>query len=212
MVVDFVVGRVLSGEEHGADLAAADRMDGPTAYYLLHRHYFGHGEAPTGASILYATACGLSDRELDTTWDLLARSGSKTKASDEEELTSREDDSADGGDSDLGSGGKVKLKTWNQRKRKGLGYDAPGGQTVPLIDRIHRLLHLWKAGDAHAVDGFLDEHALRRHELFHRVVQSLIELSRHDGAGDLRLLESLSNHVRARGVRPDRPTLFPAKG
>ncbi|OGS00025.1 MAG: hypothetical protein A3G41_08075, partial [Elusimicrobia bacterium RIFCSPLOWO2_12_FULL_59_9] len=45
MVVDFVVGRVLAGEKDGnADLAATDRLDEPTAYYLLHRHDFGMDE------------------------------------------------------------------------------------------------------------------------------------------------------------------------
>ena len=33
-----VVGQVLAGDGSGTDLAAADRMDAPTAYYLLHRH------------------------------------------------------------------------------------------------------------------------------------------------------------------------------
>ncbi len=72
MVVDFVVGRVLSGEkDSGADTAAADRLDEPTAYYLLHRHDFGMDEAPAGACILYAVSCGLSDRELSATWDII---------------------------------------------------------------------------------------------------------------------------------------------
>jgi hypothetical protein len=75
MVVDFVVGQVLTGDREGADLAAADRMDAPTAYYLLHRHDFGLEEAPSGACILYATACGLSDDELESTWDILVRTG-----------------------------------------------------------------------------------------------------------------------------------------
>jgi len=66
---------VLTGEKEGSDLAAADRMDAPTAYYLLHRHDFGLDEAPSGACILYATACGLSDRELETAWDLVSHRG-----------------------------------------------------------------------------------------------------------------------------------------
>ena len=45
-----------------------------------------------------------------------------------------------------------------------MGYEAPGGQPVPLIDRIHRLMHLWRAGDVLKVDEYLDEHGLRRHD------------------------------------------------
>ena len=48
---------------------------------------------------------------------------------------------------------------------------------MPLIDRIHRLMHLWKAADMLKVDEYLDEHGLRRQELFRRLLQSLIELS-----------------------------------
>jgi hypothetical protein len=85
-----------------------------------------------------------------------------------------------------------------------MGYEAPGGQPVPLIDRVHRLMHLWRAGDVLKVDEYLDEHALRRQELFKRLLQSLIELSRKDGESqELQILESLSNHVQAKGATPE---------
>ena len=74
MVVDFVVGRVLSGDEAEATVAM-DRLDEPTAYYLLHRHDFGLDDAPAGACILYAIACGLSDDALIRDWDLLVKTG-----------------------------------------------------------------------------------------------------------------------------------------
>ena len=201
MVVDFVVGRVLTGD--GADLAAADRLDAPTAYYLLHRHDFGLEEAPSGACILYATACGLSDSELESTWDILVKTGG-TGATEEayldEEDTGTEASATE--DEEASSGSKVKLKTWAQRKHKSMGYEAPGGQPVPLIDRIHRLMHLWRAGDVVKVDEYLDEYGLRRQELFRRVLQSLIELS-PAGSEERTLLESLSNHVQAKGAKPE---------
>ena len=206
MVVDYIVGQVLSGER-GADLSAADRLDEVTAYYLLHRHDFGMDDAPVGACILYAMACGLSDADLDKTWDVLASTG---KAADDAETqrkrirgtripnpTSREGDTS--------GGSKVKLKPWNQRRGKSLGYEAPQGKAVPLIDRIHRVMHLWKEGDLHKVDEYLDQHALRRHELFKRVVQSLVELSTNS---ERSLLESISNHIGARGAAVEHgPTL-----
>jgi adenine-specific DNA methylase len=199
MVVDFVVGRVLTGAEEGADLAAADRMDAPTAYYLLHRHDFGMDEAPSGACILYATACGLSDRELEVNWDILTHTGGTTPSDEDDEETDPEAEE-DGGGSDTGN--KVKLKAWTQRKSNSLGYEAPSGRPIPLIDRIHCLMHLWKAGDVHKVDEYLDDNGLRRHELFKRLLQSLIELSQ-SGGNERSLLESLSNHIGAKGAVRD---------
>ena len=199
MVVDFVVGQMLTGDHSEVDPAAADRMDAPTAYYLLHRHDFGLEEAPSGACILYATACGLSDSELESTWDVLVRTGSSSHTQDDD--TENADAEADP-DAGLDSGSTVRLKSWLRRKRKNMGYEAPGGQPVPLIDRVHRLMHLWRAGEVVKVDEYLDEHGLRRQELFKRLVQSLLELS-SAGSDERTLLESLSNHVQTKGARPE---------
>ena len=206
MVVDFVVGRVLSGDQEGdADLAAADRLDEPTAYYLLHRHDFGMDDAPAGACILYAISCGISDRELASTWDLIGFTKGKGKDEEDEEADA---DAESDAETEEDSGSKVKLKTWAQRRGKSLGYDAPDGKPIPLIDRVHCLMHLWKAGDLSKVDGYLDGNGLRRHELFKRLLQSLIELSPH-GSEERSLMESLSNHVGARGaVKDEGPGLF----
>jgi hypothetical protein len=180
-------------------------MDAQTAYYLLHRHDFGLEEAPTGACILYATACGLSDRELEATWDILVRTGGSSGSQDKDEESEDVDPDAEADpDSATDSGGKVKLKTWAQRTYKSMGYEAPSGQPVPLIDRIHRLMHLWRAGDALKVDEYLDEHGLRRQELFRRLLQSLIELSSR-GSDERTLLESLSNHIGAKGAETISP-------
>ena len=205
MVVDFVVGQVLTGGDHGGELATADRMDAPTAYYLLHRHDFGLEEAPFGACILYATACGLSDRDLESVWDILVRTGGGAEAEDEDEESDDVDPDAESEpDEGSDSGSKVKLKTWVQRKQKAMGYEAPDGRPVPLIDRIHRLMHLWRAGDVLKLDEYLDDNALRRQELFKRLLQSLIELSRKGGEPqELQILESLSNHVQAKGAKPE---------
>jgi hypothetical protein len=202
MVVDFVVGRVLSGDGAESDMAAADRLDEVTAYYLLHRHDFRMDEAPIGACILYAVSCGLSDAELCNTWDILARVGGNQTAEDEDSEESEDDGEAEP-EADASGGSKVRLKTWAQRKAKSMGYEAAGGRAVPLIDRVHRLMHLWKEGDLAKVDEYLDDNALRRHELFKRLLQSLIELSAA-GSEERALLESLSNHLGAKGARDDR--------
>jgi len=201
MVVDFVVGRVLSGDGEAEDLAVAGRLDGPTAYYLLHRNDFGLDDAPAGTCILYAVSCGLSDKELVDTWDILARTGGAKPEEDDDD-----EDGADEGDADAaaaddeGAGSKLRLKTWGQRKARAMGYEAPGGRPIPLIDRVHRLMHLWKAQDLHKVDEYLDDNALRRNELFKRFLQSLIELSAR-ASEERSLLESLSSHVGAKGAR-----------
>jgi putative DNA methylase len=204
MVVDYVVGRVLSGDgASSAEEAATDRLDEPTAYYLLHRHDFGMDEAPAGACILYAISCGISDKELAGTWDLIAFTKGNlatedTEFSEDDDSVASVDSVADP-DAEEDSGSKVKLKTWAQRKGTTLGYEAPSGKPVPLIDRVHCLMHLWKAGDLHKVDDYLDGNGLRRQELFKRLLQSLIELSPH-GSEERSLLECLSNHIQARGA------------
>jgi putative DNA methylase len=201
MVVDYVVGQVLTGARE-KETVAADRLDEVTAYYLLHRYGFRMDEAPIGACILYATACGLTDTELERTWDILIRGGD-TSSGDEDVESYSDDDDPDSEPS--GSGSKVKLKAWDRRTHRSMGIEAPEGRAVPLIDRIHRVMHLWKSGDVQKVDEFLDEHGLRRNELFKRVVQSLIELSAN---GERSLLESISNHIGAKGAIADRGPLL----
>ena len=206
MVVDFVVGRVLSGDAGSEDQAAGDKLDEPTAYYLLHRNDFGLEDAPAGTCILYAVSCGLSDKELVDTWDILARTSGAEGGEDEVDEENEDGSDADAAEVDEGSGSKLKLKTWSQRKGRSMGYEAPGGRPIPLVDRVHRLMHLWKAQDVHKVDEYLDDNALRRNELFKRFLQSLIELSPR-GSEERSLLESLSSHVGAKGAKHEEPAL-----
>jgi adenine-specific DNA methylase len=203
IVVDFVVGRVLT---HDGEASAVSGLDDLTTYYLLHRHDFGLEDAPVGACILYAVSCGLSDTALVDRFDLLARTGGKSSVQEEDGET---DDEEEPEEEEAGSGSQVRLKLWSQRKRKGMGYDADG-RPAALIDQAHRLMHLWKAGEVTKVDEYIDDRGLRRYPLFHQLLQALIELA---GAGseERALLESISNHVQARGVdRPPEKTLFDA--
>ena len=188
MVVDFVVGRVLTG---GGDADAASGLDDVTTYYLLHRGDFGMDEAPAGACILYALSCNLSDRDLSDRFEVLSRPG--RTAPDEPE-----DDEAGEAVTDGGSGGgKVKLMPWTRRRAKWLGFEGPGGRPVPLVDRAHRLMHLWRAGEEARVNDYIDDNGLARHALFARLLQALIELA-PAGSEERALLESLSNHIAAR--------------
>jgi hypothetical protein len=76
--------------------------------------------------------------------------------------------------------------------------NAPGGRPAPLIDQVHRLMILWRAGDATTVDDYLEARGLRRNALFSQLLQALIELAAA-GSEERALLESISNHVAARG-------------
>ena len=197
MVVDFVVGRVLT-QDGDQDLprattrGAATGLDDVTTYYLLHRHDFGMEEAPVGGCILYALSCNLSDSALVNQHDLLAQAG-KGAASDEPEEDAPPEDAEE-----TSGGAKVKLKPYNRRQGRNLGLEAPGGRPVPLIDQVHKLMHLWRAGDQVKVDDYLDTRGLQRNALFNQILQALIELAAA-GSDERSILEALSNHVAARG-------------
>jgi len=189
MVVDFVVGRVLTQD---GEQEAATGLDDVTTYYLLHRHDFGMAEAPIGGCILYALSCNLSDSALVNQHDLLAQAG-KGGASDEPEEDDPPEDAAE-----TSGGAKVKLKPYNRRQGRNLGLEAPDGRPVPLIDQVHKLMHLWRAGDQVKVDDYLDTRGLQRNALFNQILQALIELA-DPGSDERSILEALSNHVAARG-------------
>ena len=191
MVVDFVVGRVLTadgGEE------AVSGLDDVTTYYLLHRNDFGMDDAPVGACILYALSCNLSDSALVKQYDLLAQSG-RGAPSDEDDGAAEGEDSDEAGG---GSGAKLKLKAWNRRTSRSLGIEGPGGRPAPLIDQVHRLMYLWRAGDQSKVDDYLDTRGLQRSALFNQILQALIELS-DAGSDERSILEAVSNHAASRG-------------
>ena len=192
MVVDFVVGRVLTrgGEE------AVIGLDDVTTYYLLHRNDFGMEDAPVGGCILYALSCNLSDSALANQHDLLIQSKNGAAADSLDEDATEDDEGDDDGEG--GSGGKVKLKPWHRRRGRSLGLEAPGGRPAPLIDQVHKLMHLWRAGDQARVNEYLDSRGLQRNALFHQLLQALIELA-PAGSDERAVLEAISNHAAAHG-------------
>ena len=204
MVVDFVVGRVLTndGEE------TVTGLDDVTNYYLLHRHAFGMGDSPVGGCILYALSCNLSDSALVSQHDLLVNSGGASIDDEPEDETNEEEDNDGGG----GGGAKVKLKAWDRRRGRNLGLEGPGGRPSPLIDQVHRLMRLWREGDQARVNDYLDSRGLQRNALFHQLLQALIELSDH-GSEERSTLEAVSNHSAAHGdVRVPRQGALPLGG
>jgi hypothetical protein len=207
LVVDFVVGRVLTSDQ--GDESDASGLDDVTTYYLLHRHDFGMEDAPAGACILYAVSCKLSDNDLASRHEILLRTGGLSAPEDDgEDIDDEEGEDADA-EPEEGTGSTVKLRPWHQRKRKTMGYDADG-RPAPLIDQVHRLMHLWKASDVTKVDDYLDSRGLRKNALFLQLLQALIELSRRDEQRDETvILENLSNHLQALGVSPTRSDFSP---
>jgi adenine-specific DNA methylase len=202
IVVDFVVGRVLSHNEGGTGLSLSPQVSGlddVTTYYLLHRHDFGMDDAPIGACILYAISCGISDHDLADRYEILQRTGDQSEADEDEEA------SADA-DTEVveGTGTKMRLRPSHKRIRKSMGYESGAGLSLPppLIDQVHRLMHLWRAGDVVRVDEYLDARGLRRSALFHQLLQALIELATA-GSEERSLLESISNHISARPASAD---------
>ena len=191
MVVDFVVGRVLSSDGQ----EAVSGLDDLTTYYLLHRNDFGLGDAPVGGCILYALSCNLSDSALANQHDLLAQSRNG-RTSEDGEGSAPED--ADAEDVGSGGGAKVRLKAWNRRQGRNLGLETPGGRPVPLIDQVHKLMQLWRTGDQVKVNDYLDARGLQRNTLFHQILQALIELA-DAGSDERAILEALSNHAAAHG-------------
>ena len=195
MVVDFVVGRVLTHD--GEDTISG--LDDVTTYYLLHRHDFGMAEAPVGGCILYALSCNLSDTALMNQHDLLAQSGKRGASEEaEDDGTTSEADESEGGADGTGGGAKVKLKPWHRRQGRNLGLESPGGRPAPLIDQVHRLMHLWRAGDQVKVDDYLSTRGLQRNILFNQILQALIELA-ESGSDERSILEALSNHLATQG-------------
>lgn len=230
MVLDFVVGRVLSKATGGSE-AATEELDDVTTYYLLHRNDFKMGEAPAGACILYCVSCNLSDRDLVDAFDLLVPSGGTIDGDEEEEASEADDE-----EMAEGSSSTFKLKPWNKRKRPGMGYDPvvdspkarmdaaqgklfeegaaverPRTRIIPLIDQIHRLMHLWKAGDVVKVDEYLNNRSLRTNPLFPPLLQAVIEMA-DAGSEERSILESLSNHVQGRSVRATYQAELPGAG
>ena len=188
IVVGFVVSRLLN-----PDGAPVDELDDVTTYYLLHRNDFGLHPASGGASILYALSCNLSDSDLAGRLDVLARGGKRRSAQGDGE----------GEEAAATGGGEVRLKAWNRRRGQSLGEASSDGTPPPLIDCLHKLMQLWKAGDRRRVDGYLEQRGLWRHELFARLTQAVLELA-DAGTEERSTLESIQNHLRGANVGSSR--------
>ena len=148
---------------HGASTEALDEW---TRYYLMHMNHFGTGDAPVGECILLAQGYGLSLDDLTE-----ARIGILKKAS---------------------SGSALRLLGHTDRDSDRIGEPHTSGG-LPVIDMLHRIMNLWKAGDQTLISAYLTEHGLRENDLFKFVVQALIEMN-PQGSDERALLEAIINY------------------
>ena len=193
-----------SGE--GTNEGAVAGLDDVTTYYLLHRQDYGLESVPAGASILYAQSCGIPDRDLSGTFDLLETGkGKGSRRGDETADEGGGGEPEAGGAGSAGAGGTVRLKAWNRRALKPLREERPDDRPTPLIDHAHRLMHLWNAGEEAKVNEYLRGRGLLQNSLFPRVLQALVELAPAESE-ERRLLESVTQQVAAKAggaVNPD---------
>jgi adenine-specific DNA methylase len=171
-------------------------LDPVTQYYLLHRAYFGLKPAPAGACILYANACGKNETELKLVWNILEQGGKgrKHKPADEDD-----DDDLDESveEKPEGKGNEYSLVDWKRRtSRDGLG-DAKAGQAAPLIDKLHRLMHVFQQGRTVDVQKLFETWGLANERAFKPVLQAVRELAVRDRQDDeRRLVEALATQLR----------------
>ena len=130
---------------------------------------------------------------------------------DDDEVDDDDEETDADAEPEEGTGSTVKLRPWHQRKRKTMGYDAEG-HPAPLIDQVHRLMHLWKTGDVAKVDDYLDARGLRKNALFLHLLQALIELSRRDEPGRASHPGEPEQSPPGAGVAPTRSVTLPGFG
>ncbi|NMB74979.1 MAG: DUF1156 domain-containing protein [Myxococcales bacterium] len=192
LVTDFALGQILHG-------ASTEGLDEWTRYYMMHRSSFGLEPAPAGECILLSQGYNLDLNELRGGRGILAK-GKKAKVAEDGET-----DDDEGG----GSGSDLRLLAWDERKHDDLGLPhASGG--LPLIDALHRMMHLWSAGDTNRLKDYADEQGLKQNELFWTVAQAVLETS-DPKSRERTLLEALVAWGRgkeARSTKPAQPTLF----
>lgn len=160
---------------------STEGLDEWTGYYLMHRNYFGLADAPVGECILYSQGYGL---DLN---DLRGPRGFLTKA----------------------SGSDVRLAKWHERTRDDLGEARPDGG-LPMIDVLHRLMHLWGAGNLDALNDYAAEKGLRHNDLFWEVAQAVLEMA-DPKSRERTLLEAVVAWGRGKvpGAEPVQDQLMP---
>ena len=163
-------GRLCSGPGAVQDgKAEVTGLDDLTTYYLLRRNDFGLEDTRWAACILYALSCNLSDsapgepaRPAGAVKERRGprRPGGRRRRGRRERRRQRER-----------RRGKGEAQALAPPPGRSLGLEGPGVRPAPLIDRPHKLMRLWRAGDQARVNEYLDHRGLQRP----RLLQALIE-------------------------------------
>jgi adenine-specific DNA methylase len=204
LVLQFALGelpgfRELQRETQGRGETVA--LDSVTQYYLLHRAYFGLKSAPAGACILYANACGKDETELKVVWNILEQGGKSGPGKkgrprkDEEEPTNNTNDT--NAEAEESSGSEYRLLDWSERvDREDLG-QSRGGLASPLVDKLHRLMALFRENRAADVQRLYDEWGMASEQAFPPLLQAIRELALQDGnETERRLVEALATQLK----------------
>jgi len=152
---------------------STEGLDEWTRYYLIHRNHFGMERSPVGECILLSQGYGLDLNDLRGSRGFLV----KAKGSD------------------------LRLARWDERTRSDLGEPHPSGG-LPLIDALHRLMHLWSAGQLDTLNTYAAEKGLHQNDLFWAIAQAVLEMA-VPKSRERTLLEAIV--ARGRG-KPDTPT------
>lgn len=127
---------------------STEGLDEWTRYYLMHRNDFGLEPAPVGECILLSQGYGLDLDDLRRDRGLIQ----------------------------IASGSNVRLTKWDERIRTDLGEPHPTGG-LPLIDALHRMVHLWHNGSLDQLNSYAAEKGLRQNDLFWAVAQAILEMA-----------------------------------
>jgi hypothetical protein len=175
---------------------STEGLDEWTRYYLMHRNNFTLEGAPAGECILFAQGYGLDLNDLRGPRGFLVKAG----------------------------GSDLRLAKWDERIRDDLGQPHPSG-ALPMIDMLHRLLHLWAAGNLDQLNTYAAERGLRANDLFWAVAQAILEMadakSRERtlleavvawGRGDRKAEIAVQPTFLSPDRRTDAPFVLPGKG
>lgn len=198
LVLHFSLGALKGFDDLQSEAGAVTVvLDPVTQYYLLHREAFGFEPVLAGVCILYANACGKTDRELQMVWNVIEQGGKK-KGKRAEALAEEEED--DEGGEILNANAKAdkyRLVGWEQRVRDEHLGENRGNHPAPLIDKLHRLMYLLLQNRGSDVQSAYNQWGLKGDPAFPRLLQAVRELALESHkAEEQRLVESLASQLK----------------